>query len=141
MGATGAAYEINLQGRAWFTADDYQIVKLEADLIKGIPDIQLTVDHTSAEYGPVHFQSRGIDIWLPQAAELVSERKGKRLHERITFSDYLLFAVDNKQEINSPKPEEWLTGAAVCVVRNWCSGENLFSSNSSRLAGDRPPPQ
>lgn len=113
MGATGPAFEISLQGRAWFTADDYQIVKLEADLIKAIPEIQLTVDHTSAEYGPVHFQSHGIDIWLPQAADLISERKGKRLHERITFSDYLLFSVDNKQQIAPPRPQEWLSGVRV----------------------------
>jgi hypothetical protein len=64
------------------------------------------VDHTSAEYGPVHFRSRGIDIWLPQAADLICERKGKRRHERITFSDYFLFAVDNKQELASPKVRE-----------------------------------
>lgn len=126
MGSTGPSYEINLQGRAWFTADDYQIVKLEADLIKTIPEIQLTVDHTSAEYGPVHFQSRGIDIWLPLAADFVSERKGKRLHERITFTDYLLFAVDHKQEIASPKPQEWLSGSEFCLQLNACNWNRPF---------------
>jgi tetratricopeptide (TPR) repeat protein len=119
VGASGQAYEINLQGRAWFTAEYYQIVKLEADLIKEIPEIQLTIDHTLAEYGPVHFQSRGIDIWLPQTADLVSERKGKRFHERITFSDYLLFAVDNKEEITSPKPPQWLSGSEICWTCDW----------------------
>ncbi|HKM81031.1 MAG TPA: tetratricopeptide repeat protein [Candidatus Acidoferrum sp.] len=125
IGSTGPAYEINLQGRAWFTADDYQIVRLEADLIKTIPEIQLTVDHTSAEYGPVHFQSRGIDIWLPQAADLVSERKGKRFHERIAFSDYLLFAVDNKQDIASPKPQQWLSGSELCGTLSVCDWNRL----------------
>ena len=103
VGTTGRAYQLNLKGRAWFMAGNYQILKLETDLIKPIADIQLTVDHTSAEYGPVHFRSRGIDIWLPQSADLICERKGKRHHERIAFSDYLLFAVDNKQEMASPK--------------------------------------
>jgi hypothetical protein len=78
-------------------------VKLETDLIKAIPEIQLTLDHASAEYGPVHFQSRSIDVWLPVAAEFVCERKGKRIHERVTFTDYLLFAIDNKQQIAVPK--------------------------------------
>lgn len=128
IGATGPAYEIDLQGRAWFTADDYQVVKLEADLIRTIPEIQLIVDHTSAEYGPVHFQSRGIDIWLPQAADLVSERNGKRLHERITFSDYLLFSVDNKQEIASPKPLPWLSGSELCRTLSVCDWNPLFST-------------
>ena len=106
VGSTGRAYQLNLKGRAWFMASNYQILRLETDLIKPIPEIQLGVDHTSAEYGPVHFRSRGIDIWLPQAADLICERKGKRRHERITFSDYFLFAVDNKQELASPKIRE-----------------------------------
>jgi tetratricopeptide (TPR) repeat protein len=130
IGATGPAYGVDLEGRAWFTADSYQVVKLEADLIKAIPEIQLTIDHTSAEYGPVHFRSRGIDLWLPQTADFVSERNGKRLHERITFGDYLLFAVDNKQEIAVPKPQEWLTGSALCGMRGWCDRSRLLSSAS-----------
>jgi tetratricopeptide (TPR) repeat protein len=106
LGTTGRAYQLNLKGRAWFMAGNYQILRLETDLIKAIAEIQLAVDHTSAEYGPVHFRSRGIDIWLPLAADLIGERKGKRHHERITFSDYFLFAVDNKQEVASPKVRE-----------------------------------
>jgi tetratricopeptide (TPR) repeat protein len=110
LGTDGRAYPVDLKGRAWFLAGNLQIVKLEADLVKAIPEIQLAVDHTSAEYGPVHFRSKGIDIWLPQAADLVSERKGKRFHERITFSDYMLFQIDNQQKISSPKPQELLAG-------------------------------
>jgi tetratricopeptide (TPR) repeat protein len=125
MGTIGPAYEVKLQGRAWFTADSFQIIKLEADLLKAIPEIQLTVDHTSAEYGPVFFRSRGIEIWLPQTADLVSERKGKRLHERIDFSDYLLFAVDDKQELSTPKPQEWLSGAKLCRTTNWCDEDGF----------------
>ena len=106
LGTTGRAYQLNLKGRAWFMASNHQILRLETDLIKPIAEIQLAVDHTSAEYGPVHFRSRGIDIWLPQAADLICERKGKRRHERIAFSDYFLFAVDNKQEMASPKTRE-----------------------------------
>jgi tetratricopeptide (TPR) repeat protein len=103
VGTTGRAYPVDLAGRAWFTASTYQVIRLEADLARKIPEIQLTLDHATAEYGPVHFQSRGIDIWLPQTVELMSERRGKRFHERITFSDYLLFAIDNRQKISTPK--------------------------------------
>ena len=130
IGVSGPVYEVNLEGRAWFTADGYQIVKLEADLIKAIPEIRLTIDHTSAEYGPIHFRSRGIDLWLPQTADFVSERNGKRLHERIIFGDYLLFAVDNKQEIAAPKPQEWLAGSALCGMWGWCGPSQLSASDS-----------
>ena len=44
-----------------------------------------------------------LDIWLPQTVELTSERRGKRFHEQIEFSNYLLFAIDNKQQISTPK--------------------------------------
>ena len=103
VGTSGRAYPVDLEGRAWFTASTFQIIRLEADLARKIPEIQLTVDRTSAEYGPVHFKSRGIDIWLPQTVELTSERRGRRFREQITFSDYLLFAIDNRQDIGAPK--------------------------------------
>ena len=103
IGVAGRVYLLDLEGRAWFLAENNQIVKLETDLVKTIPEIQLALDHASAEYGPVHFQSRGIDVWLPLAAEFVCERKGKRIHERLTFTDYLLFAIENQQQITAPK--------------------------------------
>jgi hypothetical protein len=66
-------------------------------LIDAIPEIQLTVDHTAVEYGPVHFNSRGVEMWLPQTAELYTEFKGKRIHQRMTYDNYLLFEVDDKE--------------------------------------------
>jgi tetratricopeptide (TPR) repeat protein len=103
IGVNGPAYPVALKGRAWFMADSYQIAKLQSDLIKAIPEIQLAIDHTALDYGPVHFRSRGVDMWLPQNGELYSDRKGRRFHERISFSNYLLFAVDDKQKISAPK--------------------------------------
>ncbi len=106
VGMTGQAYPLSLKGRAWFMASHHQILRLDTDLIKPIEEIQLAVDHISADYGPVHFRSQRIDIWLPQAADLICERKGKRRHERIAFGDYFLFTIDNKQKVASPKVRE-----------------------------------
>jgi hypothetical protein len=96
------ARPIALKGRAWIIADSYQVVDLQTDLVDALPDIRLTVDHTSIEYGPVHFSTRGVDMWLPQTAEVFSELRGKRIHRRLSFSNYLLFAVDDSQKISSP---------------------------------------
>jgi hypothetical protein len=96
------AHPIALKGRAWIVADSYQIVDLQTDLVDALPDIRLMVDHTSIEYGPVNFSSRGVDMWLPQTAEVFSELRGKRIHRRLAFSNYLLFAVDDAQKISSP---------------------------------------
>jgi hypothetical protein len=103
IGLNGRSHPVALKGRAWFVADSYQIVGLQADLIATLPDIKLTVDHTAIEYGPVHFSTRDVDMWLPQTAEVYSDWRGKRIHQRMSFSNYLLFAVDDKEKISSPK--------------------------------------
>jgi hypothetical protein len=102
IGINGLAHPIALKGRAWFVADSYQVAGLQTDLIDALPDLRLTVDHANIEYGPVHFRSRGVDMWLPQTAELYCDPKGKRVHRRLSFTNYLLFAVDEKQKISTP---------------------------------------
>jgi tetratricopeptide (TPR) repeat protein len=103
VGTNTDSYPIALKGRAWIVADSYQILGLQTDLIKAVPDIRLTAEHTSVRYGPVHFSSRGVDMWLPETAEVYSELRGKRVHRRLSFSNYLLFSVDDKQQIAAPK--------------------------------------
>lgn len=102
IGANGPAYPMALKGRAWFDADSYQIMGLQTDLIAALPDLRLTVDHATVEYGPVHFSSRDVDMWLPQRAELYCDPRGKRVHRRLSFTNYLLFAVDEHQKISAP---------------------------------------
>jgi len=103
LGVNSQPHPVPLKGRAWFVADSYQIIGLQTDLIGTLPDIRLSVDHTAIEYGPVHFGSRGVDMWLPQTAEMFSDLRARRIHRRMSFSNYLLFAVDDRQQISAPK--------------------------------------
>ena len=103
IGENGPSHPVALKGRAWFVADTYQIIGLQTDLIDALPDLRLTVDHATVEYGPVHFGSRSVDMWLPQTAELYSDLRGKRIHRRLNFTNYLLFSVDDKEKISPPK--------------------------------------
>jgi tetratricopeptide (TPR) repeat protein len=103
LGMDGPSYPVALKGRAWIAADTFQITRLETDLIAPIPEIRLVADHTAIEYGPVHFKNRKVDMWLPQTAEVYYDWKGRRIHLRHRFSNYLLFAVDDKQRISAPK--------------------------------------
>ena len=103
IGAQGQAYPVALKGRAWIAADSFQIVRLETDLIDALPQIRLLADHAAIEYGPVHFQARNLDMWLPQNAEVHYDWRGRRSHRRHSFKSYLLFAVDDKQQISAPK--------------------------------------
>jgi tetratricopeptide (TPR) repeat protein len=105
LGEIGPAYPVALRGRAWIAADSYQIVRMETDLVAPLPEIRLFADHTLVEYGPVRFRNRNVEMWLPQTAEVYFDWRGRRMHRRHSFSNYLLFSVDEKQRISEPKPE------------------------------------
>lgn len=103
IGTSGPSYAIALKGRAWIAADSFRITRLETDLIAPMPAIRLVADHTAIEYGPVYFKSVKVDMWLPQTAEVYYDWRGRRAYRRHSFSNYMLFAVDDKQRISEPK--------------------------------------
>ena len=105
FGQNGQSYPVAIKGRAWITADNYQIVRLETDLVAALPEIRLVADHTLVDYGPVRFKNRKLELWLPQSAEVYSDWRGKRMHRHLSYSNYLLFSVDEKQKICEPKAE------------------------------------
>lgn len=104
-GENGTVHPIALRGRAWITAGSYQIVRVETDLVAPMPEIRLFVDHTIVDYGPVKFKNRDVEMWLPRSAEVYSDWRGKRMHRRHSFSNYILFSVDEKERISEPKTE------------------------------------
>jgi tetratricopeptide (TPR) repeat protein len=112
IGADGPSYPVALKGRAWISADNYQIVRLETDLVSPVPQIRLVADHADIEYGPVKFNKGDVKMWLPQSADVYYDWKGRRIHRRHSFSHYMLFAVDDKQKISVPKVDEAPTAAA-----------------------------
>jgi hypothetical protein len=103
LGASGPSFAVALKGRAWIAADNFQIVRLETDMIAPLPQIRLAADYTVIEYGLVHFSGRKLDMWLPKSAEVYFDWRGRRIHRRHSFSKYLLFSVDDKQSISAPK--------------------------------------
>ena len=105
FGENGPSYSVALRGRAWIAADSYQIVRMETDLVAAMPQIRLVSDHTLVDYGPVRFKRGNVEMWLPQSAELFSDWRGKRMHRRLTYGNYLLFSVDERQKISDPKTE------------------------------------
>jgi tetratricopeptide (TPR) repeat protein len=106
IGLNGPSYAVALKGRAWISADNYQIVRMETDLVAPLPQIRLLAEHTAIEYGPVKFVKGNVNMWLPQSAEVYFAWKGRQIHRRHSFGNYLLFAVDDKQRISVPKVAE-----------------------------------
>ncbi|MGA2414712.1 MAG: tetratricopeptide repeat protein [Candidatus Sulfotelmatobacter sp.] len=86
-------YPMNLKGRAWVTADTLQIVHIDAELMKPLP--QLSVQHQIADYGPIHFQQKNMDLWLPQNVDIFMELNRHYYHRRHSYDHFQLFAVDS----------------------------------------------
>jgi hypothetical protein len=112
IGVDGPSYPVALKGRAWISSDTYQIVRLETDLVAPIKEIRLAADRADIEYGPVKFAKGNVSMWLPRSADVYYDWKGKRIHRRHSFSNYMLFAVDDRQKITTPKVDEAPTAEA-----------------------------
>lgn len=98
----GHSRAVGLKGRAWIDADTSQILAMESDITHPIPEIRLLRDHQLIEYGPVSFRDNSMQLWLPKSADWYCSLSGRRYHRRHTFSQFLLFSVDDKQKITQP---------------------------------------
>lgn len=92
----GRGYPMKLRGRAWITADNLQIVRIESDLVNPLP--RLAVCHQIAEYGPVHFNKNNVDLWLPQHVDIYLDMNRHYYHRQHSFDHYMLFAVDSEDK-------------------------------------------
>jgi tetratricopeptide (TPR) repeat protein len=104
---TNTLHLVSLKGRAWISAGNFQIVRIEAELVHPMPEIRLLSEHQTVEYGPVMFQKKNTELWLPKTAELYFDFRKHRYYRRHSFDHYMLFSVDSNQKISVPKiPDE-----------------------------------
>jgi VWFA-related protein len=99
----GAAYLVNMKGRAWITADKFQIVRIESEMVSPLPEIQLLSQRQITEYGPVFFAKKHVELWLPKSAEVYLHFAGHRYYRRHNFGKYMLFSVDTDQNDREAK--------------------------------------
>jgi len=100
-------FPVAMKGRAWIAADNYQVVRMETDLVKPIEKIGLRRDHVVIDYRPVEFQKRHLQLWLPETADLYQDLNGQRVHRRHSLSDFELFWVETgekPQKLADPGP-------------------------------------
>ncbi len=100
----GDIYSLRLKGRAWITADKFQIVRIESELIDPMPQIQLRNEQQVVEYGPVQFPGKKTELWLPQKAEIYLDFRKHRYYRSHTFDHYMLFSVDSEEKRKEPLP-------------------------------------
>jgi hypothetical protein len=96
-------HPVKLKGRAWITADRFQIVRIEAEMVSPMPEIQLLSEHQVVEYGPVPFPKKNTSLWLPKSAEIYFDFRKHCYYRRHSFDHYMLFAVDSQEKPKAPK--------------------------------------
>jgi hypothetical protein len=95
-------FPILLKGTAFVDAETFQIVHLETDLLKPIPEVFLDVEHQAIDYGPVAFEAHHDRLWLPRASDITVHFHNKQFNERHSYTDYRVFTVDTGQKISKP---------------------------------------
>ncbi len=103
LAMSGQTFGLRLKGRAWILADSYQVARLESDLMNGIPEIRLRLQHEDIEYGPVNFRGEKVQFWLPSSTKFYMDFRGHRFYRRHRFTDYQLFSIGVDQKISDVK--------------------------------------
>lgn len=98
----GEFYRVDLKGRAWISTDNFQIVRIEADMVNPEHEIQLLSEHQIVEYGPVPFAKKNTMLWLPKNAELYFDFRKHHYYRQQSFDHYMLFDVDTQEKDKAP---------------------------------------
>jgi hypothetical protein len=85
-----------LQGIAWINQADFRILRLRTDLLAPQPEIQVTKQTASIQFGLVNIAQLDSTLWLPQVANLEMEARGQLFHEGHKYSKYRLYQVNSK---------------------------------------------
>jgi tetratricopeptide (TPR) repeat protein len=112
----GLRYPLLLTGRAWIDAENYQVLRLESDLVKPVEKIHLKREHIAIEFASVRFRTRAQRLWLPQTADLYVEFGGHRFYRRHRFSNFKLFSTDTLQAVDLPKESYCFTNTSSLLI-------------------------
>ncbi len=95
-------YSVDLKGRAWITADKFQIVRIESEMVNPMPEIRLLGEHEIVEYGPVPFPRKNISLWLPKSADIYFDFRQHHYYRRHSFDHFMLYSVDSDEKRKEP---------------------------------------
>ncbi len=95
-------HSVALKGRAWITTDKFQIVRMEAEMVKPMPEIELLSEHQVVEYGPIPFPQKNTSLWLPKSAEIYFDFRKHHYYRRHSFDHYMLYSVDTNEKRKEP---------------------------------------
>ncbi|MBZ5696124.1 MAG: hypothetical protein LAN36_12290 [Acidobacteriia bacterium] len=96
-------YPLPLKGRVWIDPTSYQVRRLESQLVEPVAEIGFTQYYMAIDYGPVQFQTRKQELWLPLDADVYGELRGHRFYRRHTLSNFKIFGVESTEQIQDPQ--------------------------------------
>lgn len=99
-----SVYQLRFKGRAWIAADNYDILRLQTDLVAPISQIHLQLEHLDISYAAVDFEKPKFRVWLPESAAMQINYRGHRYQRVHKFSHFQLFLVVTEQTIKEPIP-------------------------------------
>ena len=99
-----STYQVRFKGRAWLTADNYEVLRLQTDMVAPMPQINLLLEHLDIAYAPVEFAQHKFRLWLPETASMHINYNGHRYERVHEFSHFQLFLVDTEQRVKEPIP-------------------------------------
>jgi tetratricopeptide (TPR) repeat protein len=98
----GQSYPVKLKGRAWISPDKFQIVRIEAEMVRPMPEILLLSEHQIVDYGPVPFPRKQLSLWLPKSVDIYFDFRKHRYHRRHSFDHYMLYSIDSVEKRKEP---------------------------------------
>jgi hypothetical protein len=94
------------KGRAWITANSYDVMRIETDLVAPVLKVNLQREHVVIRYAPVEFQKRHLRLWLPESTAVYIAYGGRQFERVHSFGEYQLFSVDSTEAVKEPKAND-----------------------------------
>ena len=92
--ARQASARVYVQGVAWISADQYQVVRLRTDLLAPIVEAGLDRQTSEIDYRPYQFLTTSKSYLLPSRVTVSIEWRKRRLRNEHIFSRFWLFNVE-----------------------------------------------
>ena len=80
-------------------------MRIESELVSPLPNIQLRSEQQVVEYGPIRFQEKNVELWLPMKAEIYLDFRKRRYFRSHSFDHYMLFSVNSEEKPKIPSTE------------------------------------
>ena len=88
---------LRCQGLAWIDPANFQIVRMQTDLMAPVPAINLESQTTRIKLGEFHFKSLTLGLWLPRKVEVETRFAGVTLWNTHSYSEFKQFTVQTNE--------------------------------------------